>query len=360
MTSPFADTYTQARTQFLAAATHAAARCSAFTLAARGPQDEPLTIDSAFVGSEQPDTLVLLTSGVHGVEGYAGSALQQLWLAQFAHDLPPGVGVLLVHAVNPFGFAHGRRVNENNVDLNRNALTNFPGPKNAAYPNLNNWLNPVTPVPMLDDFLPRGVWYWLRDGKPALQQAIAGGQYDFPHGLFYGGDRTQESLRILAGILGEPRLHAAHTVLHIDLHTGLGKHGRYEMLLDYAPRSAEFAAFTRWFDPAYIVSDHADAAANYVAHGMVTQLIERSFSAARTYTTVVDFGTTTPTRILKALRAENRLHHHGCADAARAARVRAELRAAFYPSSQAWRAGILAHGRDIFTRLSAALRNGLK
>jgi hypothetical protein len=27
-----------------------------------------------------------------------------------------------IHAVNPFGFAFGRRWNENNVDLNRNAL----------------------------------------------------------------------------------------------------------------------------------------------------------------------------------------------------------------------------------------------
>ena len=359
MISMFADTYDQARAQFLAAAIHSDARRSTFTIAARGPQGEELAIDTARVGSERPHTLVLLTSGVHGVEGYAGSALQQLWLARFAHDLPPNVSVLLVHAVNPFGFAHGRRVNENNVDLNRNALTDFPGPTNAGYARVNRWLNPTTPVPVLDDFLLRGLWYRLRDGKPALQQAIAGGQYHFPQGLFYGGDNTQESLRIIAGILGDAGLQSAHTVLHIDLHTGLGKRGSYEMLLDYAPDSAPFTAFTRWFDPAHVVSDHAAGAANYVAHGMLTQLIERTFSAARTYTTVVDFGTVTSTRILKALRTENRLHHHGCADASRALRVRAKLRNAFYPPDLAWRDSILAHGHDIFTRLSSALRNGL-
>ena len=333
---------------------------SCHTLAARGLQDEPLTIDTARVGSEHPHTLVLLTSGVHGVEGFAGSALQQLWLAQFAQELPRGVGVLLMHAVNPFGFAHGRRVNENNVDLNRNALPHFPGPTNAGYPGLNRWLNPATPVPVLDDFLLRGLWYRLRYGTPALQQAIAGGQYDFPQGLFYGGDSTQESLRFVAEILADPWLHDAHTVLHVDLHTGLGARGSYEMLLDYAPQSPEFAAFTRWFDPAHVVSDHADGAANYVAHGMVTQLIERLFASARTYTTVVDFGTAPPARILKALRAENRLHHHGSTNALRAARIRADLREAFYPSDIAWRDAILAHGRDIFTRLSGALTSGLE
>jgi len=360
VSSLFADTYTEARAQFLAAATQVAARTSSHAITARGLHDEELAINTARVGSEHPHTLVLLTSGVHGVEGYAGSALQQLWLTQFAHDLPADVGVLLVHAVNPFGFAHGRRVNENNVDLNRNALTQFPGPNNAGYRGLNRWLNPASRVPVLDDFLLRGVWHRLRLGIPALQQAVAGGQYDFPQGLFYGGDRTQESLRTVADLLADPALQNARTVLHIDLHTGLGARGSYEMLLDYAPQSPEFAAFTRWFDPAHVVSDHADGAANYVAHGMLTQLIERTFSASRTYTTVVDFGTTTPTRILKALRAENRLYHHGCKNALRAARVRAELREAFYPADQAWRDSLLAHGHDIFTRLSGALTAGLQ
>jgi hypothetical protein len=360
MTPLFADTYTIARTQFLAAATGVAAYQASRTIAARGPQDEELAIDMARVGSEHPHTLVVLTSGVHGVEGYTGSVLQQLWLTQFANDLPPDVCVLLIHAINPFGFAYDRRVNENNVDLNRNALTQFPGPPNVGYPDLNRWLNPTSPVPVLDDFLLRGMWYRLRDGKPALQQAVAGGQYTFPLGLFYGGDSTQESLRIIAELLSDPRLHEAQTVLHIDLHTGLGARGSYEMLLDYAPQSPEFALFTRWFGPAHVISDHAEGAANYVAHGMLTQLIERTFSAARTYTAVVDFGTTTPTRVLKALRAENRLYHHGCRNVKHAVHIRSALRDAFYPGDIAWRDAILAHGQAIFSQLASALATGLK
>lgn len=342
------------------AAARAEARMSTHVITARGLEDEQLAIDAARVGSEHPQTLVLLTSGVHGVEGFVGSALQQLWLAHYAHELPRGVCVLLLHAINPYGFAHGRRVNENNVDLNRNALTQFPGPQNVGYPSLNRWLNPCSRVSMLDDFMLRGVWHRLRLGKPALQQAVAGGQYNFPQGLFYGGTSTQESLSIIADLLADPWLHDARTVLHIDLHTGLGARGSYEMLLDYAPKSAEFAAFTRWFDPAHVVSDHAEGATNYVAHGMVTELIERAFATARTYSTVIDFGTTTATRVLKALRAENRLHHYGASNPHRAARIRAELLEAFYPSDSAWRETLIAHGHDIFTRLAATLKNGLQ
>jgi len=37
--------------------------------------------------------------------------------------------MIFVHALNPFGFLHNRRWNENNVDLNRNHLyeDTFPG-----------------------------------------------------------------------------------------------------------------------------------------------------------------------------------------------------------------------------------------
>lgn len=348
MTILFANSYAEARDAFLQRGQDADARVTSHAIAARGPQQEVLAIDVALLGATQPQALVLLTSGVHGVEGYAGSALQQLWLSEFSRDLPTGVGVMLMHAVNPYGFAHGRRVNENNVDLNRNALAQFPGPANPGYARLNDWINPASPAPLWDDFVLRGLWYVARMGKPALQQAVAGGQYEFPRGLFYGGPGPEESLRILARVLGDAALRAPRTVLHIDLHTGLGRRGDYEMLLDFAPQSTEFAAFRRWFDPAHLVSDHPGDATNYVAHGMVSQLVERSFNAARTYTTVIDFGTLPATQVLQALRAENRVYHYGCHNARRAQRIRAALREAFYPADNAWREGLLQHGRAIF------------
>jgi hypothetical protein len=35
----------------------------------------------------------------------------------------PDVTLVFIHAVNPYGFHHDRRVNEDNIDINRNFLT---------------------------------------------------------------------------------------------------------------------------------------------------------------------------------------------------------------------------------------------
>ena len=62
-------------------------------------------------------------SGTHGVEGYCGSGIQIGFLKEglFA-ELPDDMSVVLLHAMNPYGFSNDRRVNEDNVDLNRNFL----------------------------------------------------------------------------------------------------------------------------------------------------------------------------------------------------------------------------------------------
>jgi beta-lactamase class A len=60
---------------------------------------------------------VVLTSATHGIEGFCGSGCQIDWLLEGGPTrLPDGVAALIVHAVNPFGFAWLRRVTEENVD----------------------------------------------------------------------------------------------------------------------------------------------------------------------------------------------------------------------------------------------------
>ena len=93
---------------------------------------------------------IVHSSGVHGIEGFLGSAIQirflhELLLAQrnigCMHSVndtsaPPSATeatpsnsgnkvrkILLIHSVNPYGMRHHRRTNENNVDLNRNVLS---------------------------------------------------------------------------------------------------------------------------------------------------------------------------------------------------------------------------------------------
>ncbi len=327
---------------------------STHPIAAPGPNGEALSIDSAYLGSPTPRQLLVITSGVHGVEGYAGSALQQLWLAEFAGELPADTGVLLVHALNPFGFAHDRRANEHNVDLNRNALAVFPGPANPAYRSLDSWLNPPSPAPRFDDFVWRAILL-LRHGRAALTQAIAAGQYEFPQGLFYGGCEREPSLVIFAGLLAAARFAGVQRVWHLDLHTGLGRTGRYQLLLEEPPATREFAHLTRGFGAQAVKSDHASNATHYSAYGILPALTRGVFANALTLAATLEFGTLGPAKLLRILRAENRVHHYGARRSGDAARIRAQLRAALAPRDPAWRTAVIAGGRRIFTQLRALL-----
>jgi Protein of unknown function (DUF2817) len=48
-------------------------------------------------------------------EGFAGSAIQ-LQMLKDLPIMPKDAALIVVHALNPYGMAHLRRVNENNVD----------------------------------------------------------------------------------------------------------------------------------------------------------------------------------------------------------------------------------------------------
>ena len=349
----FAADYFAARAAFRARAANA--EQSAHDIAAPGPNGEVLSLDSAYLGSPAPRQLAVITSGIHGVEGYAGSALQQLWLAEFAGSLPADTGVLLAHALNPHGFAHGRRVNEHNVDLNRNALAAFPGPANPGYRSLNAWLNPPRPAPRLDDFVWRALPLLMRHGRAALAQAIAAGQYEFSQGLFYGGHEREPSLTIFANLLAAPRFAGVQRVWHLDLHSGLGRYGHYQLLLDVSPATREFMLLTRGFGVQAVKSDHASHATHYSAHGILPTLTRRAFPDALTLAATLEFGTLAPTTLLRILRAENRAHHHGTRHDGDAARISAALRAALAPRDPTWHAAVIAGGRRIFTQLRRML-----
>lgn len=349
----FPSDYLTAREAFRLCAAHT--EQNSYNIPAPGPNGETLSIDRAYLGNSKPSQLLIITSGIHGVEGYAGSALQQLWLNEFSNELPTDTGVLLVHALNPYGFAYNRRVNENNIDLNRNALTTFPGPPNPGYQSLNPWLNPSSPAPRLDDFMWRALTLLLRHGRASLAQAIAAGQYEFPQGLFYGGREREPSLVIFAKMLADARFARVQRVIHLDLHTGLGRYGHYQLLLEESPTTPEFEFFTRAFGPQVVKSDHASNATHYSAHGILPTLTHQVFPDAFTLSATLEIGTLKPSKILRILRAENRVHHYGARRNPDAIRIRAMLREALAPSDPAWRAAVIANGKKVFTHLRKTL-----
>ena len=123
--SYFPADYRQGRKAFIAACEKAGIDSIARVHpSAKGPDGKPLFIDSAALGPRGAKKALLLIAGTHGVEGYFGSGAESGLLPRLA--APPGTRIVLVHALNPYGFAWDRRVNEDNVDLNRNFVDHPP------------------------------------------------------------------------------------------------------------------------------------------------------------------------------------------------------------------------------------------
>ncbi|MDR2937438.1 MAG: M14 family metallopeptidase, partial [Prevotellaceae bacterium] len=81
---------------------------------------------------------VVINTGIHGTEGFFGSAFFSRWLENGAKFLDKKYNekftVALVHVINGFGMEHYVRENANNVDLNRNFCDwAADAPKNYMY-----------------------------------------------------------------------------------------------------------------------------------------------------------------------------------------------------------------------------------
>ncbi len=170
----------------------------------------------------------LITSGVHGVEGYLGSATQAKFIDEVT--LRSDLDLAIVHIVNPTGMLQNRRFNLNNVDLNRNFWRVEPQLSPELYNKVSDLINPKSEKG-LRNFKWKAFKNILRYGFKPLQQAIVQGQYHMPKGIFYGGTERQPESRCLDSFLG--KFLTDCTILYgVDLHSGLGKYGKESLLLE--------------------------------------------------------------------------------------------------------------------------------
>ncbi len=346
----FASNYVQARARFQRAALATGCELSTYPIDGAAPTGESLTVDVAHKGSRSPRTALVVSSGTHGVEGFFGSAVQCALLEGLLRSatLRDHTAVVLIHAVNPYGFAWRRRVNEDNVDLNRNFL--LPGQPfagtPAAYGELDSLLNPRRAPTRLDPFLLMAGIEVLRRGFPALKNAVAQGQYDFPEGIFYGGSGPSRTQRILAehapAWLGTPE-----RVVHLDLHTGLGPWGSYALCPDLPSTSPRVAQLRLEFG-AKNVQGYEPSGVLYEIRGGLGPFLEHRFPATQYDCMLAEFGTYPALRVLQAMRVENWVHLHAEHDSPAAAalsdRAKRRLVEVFCPGSHAWRATVLDKG----------------
>jgi hypothetical protein len=349
----FSPDYRTARARFRTAAAAFGGATEAFPIAAQGPDGQPhdLMIDAAVLGDERPRRAVLVTGGLHGVEGFFGSAVQSALLEEALRDWrpPAGAAAVFLHALCPFGFDQLRRTNEDNVDLNRNFLR--PGDAYAGsppgYTDLDPLLNPPQAPGRGDFFIPRFWWTALRRGPRAVRTAVAAGQYEFPRGIFFGGRGPSATQRVLAEHL--PRwLGAADRILHLDFHTGLGPWATYKLLTGRAEGSSHHSWLRERFGPA--VESVQTGATAYENRGGIDEWVEALFADRDCYSICAEFGTYGLFRVLAALRAENQAHHWGRDNPLAREVAKRRLCEVFAPADRGWRRTVVAQGVELVRR----------
>ena len=327
----FAPDYRTARALFVEAAAAAGGRLEAISHPAPGPDAAPVFCDLAWFGDREAEAVLVAISGTHGVEGFAGSGAQVDWLRRGgAARLPRDVAVLLIHGVNPHGFAWLRRVTHENVDLNRNWIDfTAPLPDNPGYDALAPAIEPAAwTAGVRSDVEAAITAYAGTHGRAAVGLALSGGQYRHPTGVYYGGAAPTWSRRTQTAIF-ETYLGQAGRIGVLDVHTGLGPRGVGEQIVT-APRSSDrFRRARSWYggavtstydgssSSAALVGDGLSAAPDLLPHADVTAM-------------ALEFGTLPTEEVIWAVIADNWLHAHGDPLGPLARDIKRDIRAAFY------------------------------
>lgn len=336
--SYFSENYATARARLLEAAASASGCHEAFPAADLGALGEAMAMDVVCAGSPDAEQALLITSGCHGVEGHAGSAAQigALLDRGLLDSLEKaGIALLVVHALNPHGFSYSRRTTADNVDLNRNAVEfDRALPVNERYRELHPLLVPASwpPSPDIEQALAAAM---QRMGFAQFQDAVTRGQYEFPDGLFYGGQVPTWSHRVFRAWLRERARHL-RSVAWIDLHTGLGPCAKAEPIFTGGSTESAWDLARQWWGEVTRAGDGTSASAELC--GTLAAIVHEELGGRLATSITLEFGTVPPLQVLAALRADAWLHGVGARHVGPGMRrsVAETMRRAFYIEDHAW------------------------
>ena len=335
-------------------------------------ESDELYIDNIYLPAEVETTnLIILTTGVHGMEGYIGSVMLDVFFEEIYPTLnTDNTGILVVANINPYGMKYMRRYNENNVDLNRNFIEdweNFDLTSNKEYPKVESFLQPVGA--MGNAFWHEVSFYLslakeaLTTGADTISDALLTGQYEYAEGVYYGGNGDEKSTSYLKGVFADCIDGSYENLIHIDIHSGYGP--RYNMVIFNSVQDPTTEAEAKeMFGYDYIIA--TDSEDFYVTFGDTTdyfyRLAKSKDSDKELYSTCFEFGTIGDSFIdsilsLKFTVDENRQHWYPTSDPITAEMVKQNYYELFYPTETQWREKTVQDFKDAtFGVLGAKLK----
>ncbi|QDU76483.1 hypothetical protein Pan97_35330 [Bremerella volcania] len=342
----FSKDYPEAQARFREATAKLGFALESHAIGAQGPDGKELAFDVACSAGD-PRRVLVISSGIHGVEGYFGSAVQMAMFGQWSGNSVPTAKIVMLHGLNAYGFAWDRRFNEENVDPNRNFLLAgqpFAGSP-PGYAELDPFLNPKRPPSSWEPFTAKAAWLIMQHGMRKLRSAIATGQYDYPQGLFFGGKGPSHMQTILQQNM--PRwLAGSEQVMHLDFHTGLGAWGTWKLLIDYKLTDLQRETLTQTFG-ADSFEANVDSEIAYDAKGGFGQWCVAQKFAPDYLFACAEFGTYSPVKVLAGLRAENQAHHWGSGEDASTQRAKEFLKELFCPADAKWRTQVVQKSLEL-------------
>ena len=355
----FPSSYALARERFLAAARARGARIESHALPAlRGLDGEALAADVAVLGPADARAVLLLQSGTHGVEGYCGSGLQHALLREGGEldaALDAGLRVVMLHAVNPWGFSWRRRVTQEGADLNRN-VRRFPVPDgpDADYEAVHPLLLPPQ-WPWTDANRAEIAAFIAERGDAHWRFAVTHGQWSRPEGLFYTGAEPTWSNRVLREVL-RGQVRGATALAWIDVHTGLGPTGHGELIYSGRNDAADVARTRATWGPA-VTSIFDGSSSSARIDGMVGLAFADECPGTTFAGIALEFGTVPADAVIDALRYDHWVAARAPDDPQARSRAREGMLGAFFVDTDAWKSAVLAQGRDAVAKAVAALGN---
>lgn len=359
----------------------------------KGMNSEGLYMDFAVYGNiKNPENILILTSGVHGVEGFTGAAIQLKCIEDYFHnnkiqDHIPKTAFIFIHTLNPYGMSFIRRANENNVDLNRNFFYEEykeqieEKKKKTSYENrgtdvrygyLNDLLNPnYDDIGYFDNmsFYFSGLYKFLSYGYSSFKQSVFEGQYAYPKGLFYGGNKLEKEPEIVFEFITDFLTkkidrNVLKKVIHIDIHSGMGDYAEDLLVVDRDKNNEFQQLFGSKVYP--IVREHGENYSQkefsaYTTKGSVISAFQEIFQRIGVpyYGICQEFGTYGTVSCLKALRLENAAFAKYGEKLGRNHQSKKDLLEAFYPHSCLyWKTKVIKNGQEFVNKCLSFIEQG--
>ncbi|MGZ8157868.1 MAG: DUF2817 domain-containing protein [Methylobacter sp.] len=321
-------------------------RCLSYPCAGAGPEGEQLVTDTVWIGPEDASRVLVLLGGTHGIEGFAGSAIQidHLGLIAEGHAvIPADTAVLMVHALTPWGYAWQRRCDADGVDLNRNIVDfSRPLPENKDYDLLKDAF-------YLADAAQRKIAlaeFEQRHGRVALEKAVSAGQYSDPSGPFYGGKAPAHGRLVCEDLMRQYALQQRDLAV-IDLHTGLGSYGYGEIICDHQPDSAGTRAARHWYGDS-VALPFLGTSTSVPKTGLLDYAWHAIMNERSCYITL-EFGTFSTDQLFETLLRDHQLWARPDNEQARLEHSKI-MRRHFCPDEQAWQEMVLFRARQVIAQ----------